>query len=213
MKMLIQDVGFAAAEQKSSAKALTVRELLHHADTGAGAVFGTGDAAIFEDSVAYRALPGGGIEMMQPLEGLTFGVAIKFEETVPEVMLTCISDLAAFKNTLRFYAKDDVGVCYIMKACGMLRTVCVSNHSFSNAAKVPQQALFENTRGRIVGIYFPACAKSAKSPEWQFYYLSGDKSQGGFVLDLSADCLHMKLNKIERLDLLPQSRKENKRRP
>lgn len=57
MKMLIQDVGFAAAEQKSSAKALTVRELLHHADTGAGAVFGTGDAAIFEDSVAYRALP------------------------------------------------------------------------------------------------------------------------------------------------------------
>lgn len=100
-----------------------------------------------------------------------------------------------------------------MKACGMLRTVCVSNHSFSNAAKVSQQALFENTRGRIVGIYFPACAKSAKSPEWQFYYLSGDKSQGGFVLDLSADCLHMKLNKIERLDLLPQSRKENKRRP
>ena len=151
--------------------------------------------------------------MMQPLEGLTFGVAIKFEETVPEVMLTCISDLAAFKNTLRFYAKDDVGACYIMKACGMLRTVCVSNHSFSNAAKVPQQALFENTRGRIVGIYFPACAKSAKSPEWQFYYLSGDKSQSGFVLDLSADCLHMKLNKIERLDLLPQSRKENKRRP
>ena len=95
----------------------------------------------------------------------------------------------------------------------MFRTVCVSNHSFSNAAKVPQQALFENTRGRIVGIYFSACAKSVKSPEWQFYYLSGDKSQGGFVLDLSADCLHMKLNKIERLDLLPQSRKENKRRP
>ena len=144
--------------------------------------------------------------MMQPLEGLTFGVAIKFEETVPEVMLTCISDLAAFKNTLRFYAKDDVGACYIMKACGMLRTVCVSNHSFSNLLMKPSSR-------RIVGIYFPACAKSAKSPEWQFYYLSGDKSQGGFVLDLSADCLHMKLNKIERLDLLPQSRKENKRRP
>ena len=100
MKMLIQDVGFAAAEQKSSAKALTVRELLHHADTGAGAVFGTGDAAIFEDSVAYRALPGGGIEMMQPLEGLTFGVAIKFEETVPEGMLHSKTRCGSMQRTM-----------------------------------------------------------------------------------------------------------------
>ena len=211
--MLIYSADLVVAEQKGSARALTVRELLHHTDTGAGAVSGTEDAVIFEDSVAYRALPGGGIEMMQPREGLAFGAAIKFDQTVPEVMLTCISDLAAFKSALRIYTHDDTSAYYIMKAGGMLRTVCVSNHSFSNAAKIPQQVLLENTRGSVVGMYLPACVENAGSPEWQFYYLSGDKTQGGFVLDLSADCLHMKLNKIERPDLLPHSQKENERKP
>ena len=212
MKMLIHGAVLAAAP-KDAARALTVRELLHHADTGVGAVSGTKDAVIFEDSVAYRALMGGGIEIMQPLEGLAFGTAVRFDETVPSAMLTCISDLAAFKSALQIYAQDDAGACYIMKASGMLRTVRVSNHPFGSAAKVPQQALFENTRGSVVGMYLPACAKSAGSPEWQFYYLSGDKTQGGFVLDLSADCLHMKLNKIKRPDLLPHSQKENERKP
>ena len=149
-KTLIHSAAPAAAEQKSTAKTLPVRELLHHADTGSGAALGSEDAVIFENSVAYRALPGGGIEMMQPLESLAIGTAIKI--------------------------------------------------------------MLENMSGSVIGMYFPACAKSVGPPEWQFSYLSGDKAQGGFVLDLSADCLRMKL-KIERPDSLPHAQKENERKP
>ena len=43
-------------------------------------------------------------------------------------------------------------------------------------------------------------------PGWHFHYLSSDKTQGGHVLELSVDRLHMKIHRIERFDLtLPQN--------
>ncbi len=71
--------------------------------------------------------------MMRPLESLAIGTAIKFDEAVPEGMLTGIPDLASFKSALRLCAKDRAGVCYMMKAGGTLRTARLSNHSLSNA--------------------------------------------------------------------------------
>lgn len=43
-------------------------------------------------------------------------------------------------------------------------------------------------------------------PDWHFHYLSSDKTQGGHVLGLSAERLHLKINRIGRFDLLlPQT--------
>ena len=49
-------------------------------------------------------------------------------------------------------------------------------------------------------------------PGRHFHYLSGDKTQGGHILGMSADSLRVKINKIERFDLtLPQNAEFAKR--
>lgn len=58
----------------------------------------------------------------------------------------------------------------------------------------------------VIAVYCPAYVNGINLPGWHFHYLSGDKTQGGHILGLSADSLRLKINKIERFDLtLPQN--------
>lgn len=76
----------------------------------------------------------------------------------------------------------------------------------SEAAKSWNEFRFENTRGNVIAVWCPRYVGGICMPDWHFHYLSSDKTQGGHVLDLSAERLHLKINRIGRFDLLlPQT--------
>ena len=214
LKTLIQASTLNALMLGNFDKTVSVRDFLHHADTGIGTYTGLDGEAIFEDGVAYKATADGKVVTMKPEDGVAFGTVMKFDEKVPEVTLNGINDIEALKEALEPYVKDNKNVFYMIKAKGVFKTMHVRScfpcekpyPTLSEVAKNQREFHFENTYGSVIAVYCPAYVNGINLPGWHFHYLSGDKTQGGHILGLSADSLNMKINKIERFDLtLPQN--------
>lgn len=107
MKTLIQASTLNALMLGNFDKTVSVKDFLHHADTGIGTYTGLDGEAIFEDGVAYKATADGKVSVMQPEDGVAFGTVAKFDESVPEVELKNISDIETLKQALEPYVKDD----------------------------------------------------------------------------------------------------------
>lgn len=106
-------------------KTVSVKDFLHHADTGIGTYTGLDGEAIFEDGVAYKATADGKVSVMQPEDGVAFGTVAKFDESVPEVELKNISDIETLKQALEPYVKEDQNIFYMIKAKGVFKTMHV----------------------------------------------------------------------------------------
>lgn len=195
-------------------KTVSVKDFLHHADTGIGTYTGLDGEAIFEDGVAYKATADGKVSVMQPEDGVAFGTVAKFDESVPEVELKNISDIETLKQALEPYVKEDQNIFYMIKAKGVFKTMHVRScfacekpyPTLSEVAQDQREFHFENTRGDVIAVWCPKYVNGINLPGWHFHYLSGDKTQGGYILGLSSDDLRVKIDKIERFDLtLPQN--------
>lgn len=195
-------------------KTVSVKDFLHHADTGIGTYTGLDGEAIFEDGVAYKATADGKVSVMQPEDGVAFGTVAKFDESVPEVELKNISDIETLKQALEPYVKEDQNIFYMIKAKGVFKTMHVRScfacekpyPTLSEVAQDQREFHFENTHGDVIAVWCPKYVNGINLPGWHFHYLSGDKTQGGYILGLSSDDLRVKIDKIERFDLtLPQN--------
>lgn len=214
MKTLIQASTLNALMLGNFDKTVSVKDFLHHADTGIGTYTGLDGEAIFEDGVAYKATADGKVSVMQPEDGVAFGTVAKFDESVREVELKNISDIETLKQALEPYVKDDQNIFYMIKAKGVFKTMhvrsCFASEkpypTLSEVAQDQREFHFENTRGDVIAVWCPKYVNGINLPGWHFHYLSGDKTQGGHILGMSADSLRVKINKIERFDLtLPQN--------
>lgn len=213
MKTLIQASTLNALMLGNFDKTVSVKDFLHHADPGIGTYTGLDGEAIFEDGVAYKATADGKVSVMQPEDGVAFGTVAKFDESVPEVELKNNSDIETLKQALEPYVKDDQNIFYMIKAKGVFKTMhvrsCFASEkpypTLSEVAQDQREFHFENTRGDVIAVWCPKYVNGINLPGWHFHYLSGDKTQGGHILGLSADSLRVKIDKIERFDLtLPQ---------
>lgn len=214
MKTLIQASTLNALMLGNFDKTVSVKDFLHHADTGIGTYTGLDGEAIFEDGVAYKATADGKVSVMQPEDGVAFGTVAKFDESVPEVELKNISDIETLKQALEPYVKEDQNIFYMIKAKGVFKTMHVRScfacekpyPTLSEVAQDQREFHFENTRGDVIAVWCPKYVNGINLPGWHFHYLSGDKTQGGYILGLSSDDLRVKIDKIERFDLtLPQN--------
>lgn len=220
MKTLIQASTLNALMLGNFDKTVSVKDFLHHADTGIGTYTGLDGEAIFEDGVAYKATADGKVSVMQPEDGVAFGTVAKFDESVPEVELKNISDIETLKQALEPYVKDDQNIFYMIKAKSVFKTMhvrsCFASEkpypTLSEVAQDQREFHFENTCGDVIAVWCPKYVNGINLPGWHFHYLSGDKTQGGHIHGMSADSLRVKINKIERFDLtLPQNAEFAKR--
>lgn len=195
-------------------KTVSVKDFLRHADTGLGTYAGLDGEAIFEDGVAYKATADGKVVVMEPDDGVAFGTVTKFDESAPAAELENLGDIETLKQALEPYVKDNPNIFYVIKAKGTFKTMhvrsCYASEkpypTLSEVAKNQREFHFENTRGDVIAVWCPQYVSGICLPGWHFHYLSSDKTQGGHVLDLSVDRLHMKIHRIERFDLtLPQN--------
>lgn len=214
MKTLVQASTLNALMLGNFDETVSVKDFLHHADTGIGTYKDLDGEAIFEDGVAYKATADGKVVVMKPEDGVAFGTVAAFDETVPKVELKDITDIEKMKEALEPYIKENKNVFYMIKATGKFNTMHVRScfpsekpyPTLSAVAENQREFRFENTTGSLIAVFCPAYVNGINLPGWHFHYLSGDKTQGGHVLGLSADELEVKINKIERFDLtLPQN--------
>lgn len=220
MKTLVQASTLNALMLGNFDKTVSVKEFLHHADTGIGTYTDLDGEAIFEDGVAYKATADGKVEVMKPEDGVAFGTVAAFDEDAPKQELRDIGDIEELKKALEPYIAENKNVFYMIKANGKFKTMHVRScypskkpyPTLSQVAENQREFHFENTTGSLIAVFCPAYVNGINLPGWHFHYLSGDKTQGGHVLGLAADQLSLKVNKIERFDLtLPQNEEFAKR--
>lgn len=82
MKTLIQASTLNALMLGNFDRTISIKDFLHHADTGIGTYTGLDGEAIFEDGVAYKATADGKVTVMKPENGVAFGTVTKFDEDV-----------------------------------------------------------------------------------------------------------------------------------
>ena len=146
--------------------------------------------------------------------GMAFAAAMAFDENAPEIALNGIDDLTSLKQMLAPFVQGNPNLFYMIKAGGVFKTMHTQSWNscrkpypvLSEAAKSWNEFRFENTRGNVIAVWCPRYVDGICIPDWHFHYLSSDKTQGGHILDLSAERLHLKINRIGRFDLLlPQT--------
>lgn len=214
MKKLIQASTLNALMLGNFDETVKVKDFLHHADTGIGTYTGLDGEAIFEDGVAYKATADGKVVTMKPDNGVAFGTVAEFDERVEEHEIENIPDIEALKTALEPFVKDNKNVFYMVKLVGAFNTMHVRScfpsekpyPTLSEVAENQREFRYEKTFGTVVAVFCPQYVNGINLPGWHFHYLSGDKTQGGHILGLSADTLKMKINKLEEFDLtLPQN--------
>lgn len=214
MKKLIQASTLNALMLGNFDETVKVKDFLHHADTGIGTYRGLDGEAIFEDGVAYKATADGKVVTMQPEDGVAFGTVAEFDESAEEHKIENITDIEALKTALEPFVKANKNVFYMVKLVGAFNTMHVRScfpsekpyPTLSEVAENQREFRYEKTFGTVVAVFCPQYVNGINLPGWHFHYLSGDKTQGGHILGLSADILKMKINKLEEIDLtLPQN--------
>ena len=214
MKTLFQASTWNALALGNFDAAVSAGELLHHADTGIGVGAALDGAVILEDGIAYGTTADGRVAVMQPENGIAFAAAMAFDENAPDVELKNIGSIGSLKQALEPFVNSNRNIFYMIKAGGVFSAVqlCSWNAyrkpypTLAESAKEQHKFCIENTRGNVIAVWCPQHVSGICLPGWHFHYLSSDKTQGGHVLDLSIDRLHMKIHRIERFDLtLPQN--------
>lgn len=214
VKTLFQTSTWNALALGNFYMAVSVRELLRHADTGIGVGAALDGAVILEDGVAYRAMVDGRIAVMQPENGIAFAAAMAFDENAPDVELKNIGSIESLRQALEPFVSSNRNIFYLIKVGGIFNAVHLCSWAtcrkpyptLADAAKNQHEFCFENTHGNVIAVWCPQYLSGICLPGWHFHYLSSDKTQGGHILDLSVDRLHMKIHRIEHFDLtLPQN--------
>lgn len=216
MKALIQASTLNALMLGNFDQTTTVKEFLHHADTGIGTYTGLDGEAIFEGGVAYRATAEGTVTQMKPEDGVAFGTVAEFDRNVPEHTFSNIESLDQLRKELEPYVKDNQNIFYLLKGQGEFTTMHVRScfacqkpyPTLSEAASKQREFHYEHVTGSLIAVYCPAYVEGINLPGWHFHFLSGDKSKGGHVLGLSTNNFTFKLNPISEFSLTLPSNPE-----
>ena len=96
MKTLIQASTLNALMLGNFDRTISIKDFLHHADTGIGTYTGLDGEAIFEDGVAYKATADGKVTVMKPENGVAFGtvMAVLMQFIAPSMVRPFTSDEA-----------------------------------------------------------------------------------------------------------------------
>lgn len=216
MKPLIQASTLNALMLGNFDQTISVKEFLHHADTGIGTYTGLDGEAIFEDGVAYRATAEGIVSQMKPEDGVAFGTVVAFDSNVPSHTLFGVNSLDELRHQLEPYVQENKNIFYMIKGQAEFNTMHVRScfacqkpyPTLSEAASKQREFHYDHVSGSLIAVYCPAYVEGINLPGWHFHFLSGDKSKGGHVLGLSADHFTFQINPISEFSLLLPSNPE-----
>ncbi len=204
MKTMIQASTLNALMLGNFDRTTSVRDFLRDGDTGIGTYTGLDGEAIFEDGVAYKAAADGTVVVMPPEAGVAFGTVAAFDSSVARHHLTGVDSIQKLKEQLDPYVSGNRNIFYMLKARGEFDTmhvrscfVCEKPYpTLSEAASRQREFHYERVRGSVIAVYCPDYVEGINLPGWHFHFLSGDKSKGGHILNLSASALDFQINPL-----------------
>lgn len=190
---------------------ISVGHLKELGDIGIGTFNAVNGELILLDGVVYRAAYDGSIEEVPDDETVPFADSTFFDAD-ESLELSSIDNISILKKELdkkvqelgnnRFYMVKIDGTFNKMKA----RSELPQTEPYKPLATVLEtdQAFFDynNMEGTVVGLYCPDYMGDINTVGWHFHFISGDRSAGGHVIDLSADVLNVSMDRTDSFSMV-----------
>jgi acetolactate decarboxylase len=200
-----------ALVQGTYAGAVTCETLLAHGDFGLGTFDGLDGEMVVVDGAAFRATADGRVTKARRDSAAPFAVITRFAPTIEQVLRSVSSFDALMKQCDALRRSDNLF--YAFRVDGMFanvqtRAVSPPKHHghLLDAAKVQKEFKFSNVNGTLVGIYSPGFSEAFSIPGYHFHFLSKDRTDGGHLLEISGEALHLQGEELNDFHLvLPEN--------
>ncbi len=167
-------------------------ELKRHGNFGIAAADALGGEMMLVDSVWYRVMPDGAVQVADDALTIPFGMVAYFQPTIRFDVDSSTTYQALRAEVERHLPSRNVF--YAVKLEGRFasmknRTFPTQSKPYRNQAVVTdEQIIFEtkDTEGTLLGFWFPDYIYGINLPGLHLHYLSKDKQHGGHTLDFTA---------------------------
>ena len=174
---------------------VSIGELKTHGDVGLGTFHRANGEMIVLDGCVYQALGDGSVVVADDSETTPFSTVTWFDadispeippfENVSVLESRLDSVVYAYGRNFIYALRLDVNACSIV-----FRSSLPQEKPYGPLSEVlpGKQRTFstENIGGTVVAVYFPSFFSSQNTPGWHFHFISGDRKQGGHLLEISS---------------------------
>ena len=189
----------------------TVGELLEHGDTGLGTFEDVNGEMIVADGRCFRAMSDGTVIEPALDEGVPFS-SVAYLDDSNSFELVGIESIDALKSVLNVRVEEWFGLnsMHIARIDGSFGKVLARSESPTRSQHVSlkdilsttqQEFRFDDARGSLICVYYPAYMDGINAPGWHFHFLSEDRSCGGHVFELALDRGRARLTKLSHLEI------------
>lgn len=174
---------------------ITVEELLKEGDTGLGTFEDVNGEMIVMDGHCYRADQDGNVAVVPKETGVPFAAVAKLYGE-QEFELKDLPDITSVRTELTRKIEERFGLnsMHVVRIDGVFEKVDARSEAPYRSqhvtlkemlGKTQKAFVFEDIRGSLIGVYFPDYMDGINMPGWHLHFLSGDRSKGGHVFDVS----------------------------
>ena len=194
-------------------QAVTCAKVLQHGNFGLGTFADLdGEMAVLEGAV-YRIRGDGTVSLAAPDAGVPFAVVTEFDPS-SEVQIDHVASLSRLIHLCDAYRRSD-NLFYALRLDGRFTKVVTRavkpqrpGSRLLDASKSQSEFTFEGTVGTLIGTYSPSFSAAFSVPGYHFHFLSEDRTEGGHLLEISADSLRLQVEELAEFHLvLPESEK------
>jgi acetolactate decarboxylase len=181
--------------------AVSAAVILQHGDFGLGTFEALEGEMIVVDGRVYRAKGDGEVREADRDALAPCAVVTRFEPdidmTIPAAptlqRLHALCDAARASSTLFCAVRLDGRFDSVLTRAVPLAQ---ENTRFVDAAKMQHAFTFNDVDGTLIGIWSPGVSRALSAPSYHFYFLSKDRTKGGYLLECASRELRLRLGKL-----------------
>ena len=187
---------------------VTVGELAQHGDLGLGTFDGLDGEMVVVDGAMYQVKADGTVSRPDPSVLVPFAAVTSFQPdlTLGGITAGNLSELTArldarLPSKDRFWAVRIDGTFPYVKA----RSPPAQSRPYpilTDALKSQSVFTFRNVTGTVVGFYTPSSATGVDPVGFHLHFISGDRKEGGHVLDITTEGAQVQLDDTPRLEVV-----------
>jgi acetolactate decarboxylase len=191
--------------------AVSVRSLLQHGDTGLGTFANLDGEMVVLEGHAYQVQGSGRVSEAPAIAGAPFAVVTKFSPET-DLRIGPVADLGELEKRCDAL-RTSGNIFYAFRVDGtfkQIRTRAVNppeaGTRLVDAAKVQSEFSFTDLAGTLVGLWSPGFSSAFSVAGYHFHFLSGDRQEGGHLLDCESGSLRVRMEALTDFHLaLPET--------